>query len=353
MVSPSGAIVVPQPQEGKLVFFSPDGRREGELGRKGAGPGEFGGAFSGMGWVGDTLWVYTGNRITMISPSRTIARTISAPNGFPETPSFPDVSQPEPLALYSDQTYLALPYMRAPYPAGFDTTSLAFMRVSPRAGVRSIVARVPLGPPETRIPFYAQRPQPAPDPEHAPPRRAPATLGPLMPRSVIPFYPVPVEAVSPDGARIAVVMTTMTSPRAGAFRLTMLRAAGDTIYTRTYPFTGVPIPRDMAESDVRSAVRMWRLTPDASDEMMRRIPEVEPPAELIVIGRDGTTWLGPYARKRDHTWLALDERGEPIGRITLPPRTSISAVSRTHVWVTEKDADDLESVVRYRVTTAR
>jgi hypothetical protein len=356
LVAPNGAIVVPQPQERKLLFFAADGRRLGEFGRRGGGPDEFPGAFTAMGWTGDTLWVAVGGRITMISPSRTVLRSMTATSGLPANATLPRVGRLDPLAIYSDRSYLALPAIGPPFPPGFDTTSVAFIRVSPLGGGR-IVARLPLGPPETTAKHYpTQRPRVAPDPSHLPaappPKDPPLTLGLPVPRSVIPFYPVPVEAVSADGSRIAVVTTRMTSPRAGNFRLTLLRETGDTIYSRTYPFTGVPTPRAMAESEVRTAVGFFRLAPDAEAEMLRRIPEVEPPVDMIVIGRDGVAWVGPYARGREHTWLALDERGEPIGRITLPPRTSISAVSRTHIWVTEKDADDLESVVRYRVAVA-
>lgn len=69
LVGPDGRIVVPQNQDGQLVFFDANGKRLGTFGHKGAGPGEFSLLDGTMGWRGGTLRVYdvnNGRRLTRI-----------------------------------------------------------------------------------------------------------------------------------------------------------------------------------------------------------------------------------------------------------------------------------------------
>mgnify|MGYP001548271730 CR=1 FL=1 len=41
--------------------------------------------------------------------------------------------------------------------------------------------------------------------------------------------------------------------------------------------------------------------------------------------------------------------GDPIGQLTVPASVSLMAESRNTVWGVERDQDDLESIVRYKV----
>ena len=75
-VAPGGSIVVAQPQDGLLRFFSARGVPLGTFGRMGRGPGEFE-RLSRVAWIGDTLWVgdFGTRRFTLVAPDRTLIRT--------------------------------------------------------------------------------------------------------------------------------------------------------------------------------------------------------------------------------------------------------------------------------------
>jgi len=46
----------------------------------------------------------------------------------------------------------------------------------------------------------------------------------------------------------------------------------------------------------------------------------------------------------------LDAQGEPLGSVILSPTSDISVADLTTIWVLESDENDVESIVRYRVT---
>jgi hypothetical protein len=48
-------------------------------------------------------------------------------------------------------------------------------------------------------------------------------------------------------------------------------------------------------------------------------------------------------------WLLVSSRGEALGRVTLPPTFYLWTATQTTLWGTERDSDDVESVVRYRI----
>jgi hypothetical protein len=79
----------------------------------------------------------------------------------------------------------------------------------------------------------------------------------------------------------------------------------------------------------------------------------ETPIETIVTGRDGTIWLqrGSFA-KQQAEWIAFDSALDPVGTVTLPTTVRVLYVSRTAVWASATDEDDIPYVVRYRVGAA-
>jgi hypothetical protein len=334
-VGPAGEIVVPQLQEGKFLFFSRSGQRVTEFGRKGTGPGEFYGAnpFVDPGWVGDTLWLYDGraSRFTLVSTSGNLVRIVRLTPGLvPATDRFPAMSPRTPTqAYFGDGSTLVMADMRAPYPRGFDTTSRPLIKLSPARRTERIVARVPWDMART-------------DPMVR-------VVGFVWAARQL-FYVLPVFTVSRDGAYIAVATTSTLSSRGGNYRLTLLRTSGDTVFSRVYQFEGNPIPRDVIDRRIAAIIADGPPNIRASlPELTKRMPPVYPPVHQILIGRDGTVWIGGHVQSGGQTWTALDPRGELFGTITLPVNTAMSVVSRSHIWVTERDADDLETVVRYRI----
>jgi myo-inositol catabolism protein IolC len=78
-----------------------------------------------------------------------------------------------------------------------------------------------------------------------------------------------------------------------------------------------------------------------------------PPVDRAVMGSDHSIWLGRPSAVPGAHYLVLDERGDAIGTVTLPPRSIIAAADRTTLWTIEPDDDDVPSVVRYQVRGAR
>jgi len=73
------------------------------------------------------------------------------------------------------------------------------------------------------------------------------------------------------------------------------------------------------------------------------------PVKQVVAGRDGTMWVEMRTTPAGKPYRVFDAKGNPLGEVLLPANTTIMAAERGHIWCTEKDSDDLESVVRYRV----
>ena len=84
-------------------------------------------------------------------------------------------------------------------------------------------------------------------------------------------------------------------------------------------------------------------------EVKDRVPSVFPPVEAIVLGVDGRTWIGLYGGEDGEPWLILDSHGEPVGRVTLPAGVRLRVAKGDHIWGTERDEFDVESIVRFRL----
>lgn len=81
------------------------------------------------------------------------------------------------------------------------------------------------------------------------------------------------------------------------------------------------------------------------------MPQFGPPFTQVKLGLDDTIWLARAAGADAQEWLVFDGRGEPLGRVALPPpqRFVLGAASRAHVWGIVSDRDGVPSIVRYRV----
>ena len=79
------------------------------------------------------------------------------------------------------------------------------------------------------------------------------------------------------------------------------------------------------------------------------MPKVYPPLSAMTLGADGTTWISGRITPKGRTVTAIDARGNQLFTVELPPKTRLVQANRTTLWTVQTDADDLPSVVRYRV----
>ncbi len=169
-------------------------------------------------------------------------------------------------------------------------------------------------------------------------------------------------AVTRDGMGLLILERKAAgSPGPADFRVRRLDLAGDTVFSRAYPYRPVPIPAERVDSAINTiadqlqefvgermgtTAAQWRgWIGDAA-----YTPDYHTPVSQLVAGRDGTIWLAlhpPGARGTD--WLVLDEDGDPVGRVLLPPGLRVLLGDRENVWGVETDGLDVPYLVRYGV----
>jgi hypothetical protein len=78
---------------------------------------------------------------------------------------------------------------------------------------------------------------------------------------------------------------------------------------------------------------------------------VYPPLEgATFVGRDGTVWIGLHETERGNPWLILNPDGSLYGRLTVPTNVKVTMGERSRFWGSEYDENDIQSVVRFRIT---
>ena len=329
-----GEIIVPLPQDRQIRWYDSTGKRIASVGRRGAGPGEFE-SVGAIGWKADTLWVFDGRirRVTYIAPPGTILRA-DAPLALEATPFTPmhGIFLHGVSAVRSDGSMLGSARRVIQERGKSGLSSIFIARITPGASWDSLVT-----PPALEDPRWYME-----------------VAGFGRP---IPFAAGPGVAHAADGSRFAFLSTEVTGPEGGTYTLSLFDANGDTLFVRSYPFTGVPIPRAAADSAVAAEARPAGSATEGPADLDRRfqnvarerMPPVYPPTRSLVLGGDDTIWLTLHDSADVRRTLVLDRDGEPVGTVTMSTRSVIRQATASRVWVTETDADGLASVVRYRV----
>jgi hypothetical protein len=320
-VGADGTIAISQLLDHRVRFFSVTGDSTGSFGRSGEGPGEFD-RITRIGWLADTLWVmdFALGRITLVTPGHRVGRSIPVSNlGISDdTP----IGRLAPLALYPDRTLLALAFY--PDSATFIRKSLengtqATLAVLQRTAASRIIT-VPTG----------------------------TTTADVLPTP-------PVYAVAPHGAFVAVSRLeydrsqSTVRPGMSAFALTLLRVDGDTAFNRLVEVVGEPIARNTVDSLI--AAKAARLPFELAVAFRRGayVPPYWPPVVGMVVTDEGDVWVQMRDTHQRATIISLNRRGHITGSLNLPANTVLAAASERVLWCLEKDANDVESIVRYRV----
>jgi hypothetical protein len=163
-----------------------------------------------------------------------------------------------------------------------------------------------------------------------------------------PFAMDPTVAASPDGQRLAIV-DFRESPKP-AILLTHLSLRGDTTARLEVPYE----PERISSSAVDSAVARIASRPQlkGNETTVRaalRVPQFYPPFSQALMAADGTTWI--QVRSADTAtvrWLVVSPQGKVTASVTVPKSVNITTIDRG-IWATVRDADDVPSIVRYRM----
>jgi hypothetical protein len=340
LVSSTGTMVVSQPQDTLLILFDARGRRLGTFGRGGEGPGEFR-RMVRAGWMADTLWVsdVQQRRVTFITPDRKLARTqLHLPtvnlNGK-AVDSVMTMLGAVPYALFADGrmvvSVLEMSETRTQWPGGVAGTT-AYIHVNGSGDFLNVMGTQARSSCSVSYRFDKGNGSVA-----------------------IPFCGRPMSGLAADGSRFLSVAVEEQTARTVAYRVTVTRTTGDTLFSRRYTAPTVAIPRDLAEERLNAASSRPNPFPGANEAMEKalagvKVPPVFPPYSRALVGRDDTIWIELYRRDEPRTWQVLDGQGNPVARVNVPWNVEIQIASRTTIWGVETDDDGLEHIVRYRVS---
>lgn len=278
------------------------------VGRAGGGPGEFA-AFSGLGWLGDTLWVadhitarvqYFSDTGAFLGGTRTAPRVSWGPRpdgrfvGFGASPVRPT---PDP--------YVVLQLTRG---STIADTLHRFPRIEP---------------PPVLVPVGARE---IPNPH------------PFLARTIIAASRSHSHfcAAQPDGDRGTRLQCIDDGGRVSLDRRLLLPA------------------RPLTSAVYDSVVAIFSAAPGRTPAMMRdridRPRDLPPVSEMLVLD-DGGVWLrrsSPY--ELESRWVRLDSAGRDRIDVVMPTRHRLLAARGDSAWVAIPDENDIERIAGCRVS---
>lgn len=336
-VGRNGEIVVPIVHDMQLRIHDSTGRRLAAVGRRGGGPGEFE-VISGLGWIHDTMWVTDRRqfRTTFVSPEHRIMRSERWAGGtVPGVSRGGEIEMIDPLAILANGSVLGRGRWIPRDERGTSGEAEDAIVVRHPDRVIRLVLRIPTG------------------------RSAPWAISTFACCTFsVPFTLQPRYSVAFDGQYLAELSAPIPTQRDATFQVTLLRAAGDTVFSRSYPYRGDPIPRRAQDSALARVVpapdHLINVPADLPErvraEARTRMPSWYITVESILLGLDRTIWVGFRPTAEGRRYLALSSGGEPVGQLLVPNSTRLQQATAARIWVTETDADGLSDVVRYRVS---
>lgn len=149
----------------------------------------------------------------------------------------------------------------------------------------------------------------------------------------LPFVPRPEADIAPDGASIAWAYGWVDGERAGQIEVRVISTNGEERFRTTLM---APL-REVPETEKEG----WGDVP---------FPQNLPLTDALVLGHDGTVWVGHTAHSGQRRFSVLTSSGAVIGDVVLPTSQKLAAASRDWVWVLHSDEFDVESVVKYSVS---
>ena len=329
-VGPGGHILVAERRDTTVRVFSPAGQLVRSIGRRGQGPGEFE-RIGGIGSIGDTIWAGdpTLRRLTYFDLAGNVlgtTRVDSAPVIMPGVATQSRFVWSPPRLLYPDGRALISPLTTTGPADTLGNVNLNPIWRTTRSGrVLDTVAIL---------------------------RRENAAIGMRSTdgaRTTVLLNPFPQRhqfGVSPDGRRFALASASYDGRDAWTYEVRLLGEERQTIYTRRFPFARVPVPARVVDSIV--AAFAARLPAYQGFREALPVPPSYSPVTRLMVATDGAVWIRGRDEPAGALWTILDPRGEPVASVREPAGTRFIDLDRG-LWAIERDADDVESIVRYRV----
>ena len=341
-IGPDSALYVAQAMVPAVTVFSLDGRLLRLIGRSGRGPGDIEFAATGLGWIGDTLWLADLNRIQLFTADERVPHeVVQFSRAVPE-----EGSRLMPGRMLADGTLIG---KRRTTSAGAwmargSTLGLALRRLSRSGEVMDTIAAIQW--PDNSIEHDADDRL---SPGHHPLRDLP----PVGLREYL-------TALRPDGTAVVKIGPVHEDATPPTFDLLVISISGDTLMHRSVEYDQRPVTSAMRRrlADEYAGWRAGDYSPsswgpeltETTRERRRRaarrgfwVPDHHPPVRQVVAGTDGTIWLLREMREdRVDLWEIYDSDGTLEGTVEIghgrsslvpwDPRLAVVRATRDEVW---------------------
>lgn len=338
-IGPHGQIAIFVREDQNLRVYDSTGRKLATFGRTGSGPKESR-FIASLRWKADTLWMYDRSlkRMTYLTQNGEFLRHELIPPNL-NLSGIPDDGRNPVGAFYKFDPQVVTPDGRivawTDLGVGRDDKGTVLTKSSLVLADVNGSNRKVIGAQEKAVHvsvFVRDR-------------------GDTIRSAGLPFTTFPVVTYATDGTRFGSVTHTL-GPRSGTYTVRVMRTTGDTMFIKSFPFTGTMIPKARRDSAIEligsksysSSInaRLRALARDSAPFIYSRVVD-------FALGKDNTTWLSMRSNDTGQEVVALDARGTPLFSLTLPPRTRLIDGSLSKVWAIQTDEDGLPSVVRYRI----
>jgi hypothetical protein len=169
-------------------------------------------------------------------------------------------------------------------------------------------------------------------------------------------YPKTVDA---DTMRVIVEQGPVSAAE-GRLHITRVDDRGKAIWTRQYSYVPRRVTRDRTEERIAAFAKSsfsknGALIPGATDAVRAALtfPDYFAAASRVLLGKDGTVWLGRGDQRDDETprWIVIDASGKVRGDVALPKNAVLPAihVRGDRVWVPLNDNSGALWIGRFRI----
>ena len=334
-LGPDGLLYTMHRRESSIRRWTADGTPAGSLGRKGQGPGEFEQLPSGLGFFGDSLWVWDhyASRVSYFDLERKFLGSVS----LRVDPGSMWGSLPQSVPL-RDGTFIVIGDTSFEAIARGPLTETPFVRLD--ADGRTL-ARIWAQPQEPRDIFWILTDR----------------GGSLRDQ---PFEDSDLLAFGQRGL-LVVERRAWTGEGEPAIRVTEISFDGDTIFSAAVPYAQFPLARERVDSVVRAWVEEERDNPGEftpSEAQIRGAlyqPSYLPAVDHLLGAENGTIWLRRFdpveleTGEQMNEWWVLDAEGAPLARGRTPVGLDVRLITHDTVWGIERDELDIEYIVRHRL----
>jgi hypothetical protein len=152
--------------------------------------------------------------------------------------------------------------------------------------------------------------------------------------------------VSGNGTMVATV--SFDRPGDSAYRVTLVRARGDTVFSSLVPFRPIAISSKMADS-ILGEHAASAPAPIAALIRKMKLPSTYPPVTQVLVSSDGTFWLASHSNGVTREWTRFSDAGHSVATVLLPENVRMFAATSNQMWGVERDGDGVPNLVSYRL----